>query len=123
MAQSFRLDRLNLIYIQIQFGRLRWDVFGDLFEFCAGAADDCSSAAALGRAVVLSKTAHIIQLRTAEVKRWDVLQGNVLDPSRTSAPGCSGAQLLFLLTQPVTKPGHVAVAVKRIAQNVPCVIG
>ena len=119
MAQPFRLDRLDLIHVQVQLRRFRRNVLGDLAELGSAAADDGARAGTLGRAIVFTQAALVVEFRAAEVKGRDVLQRDVLDSGRASAPGHSGAQFLFLLAQPIAEPGHVAITMQRIAQNVP----
>ena len=119
MAQSFRLDGLDLVHVQVEFSRFRWNVLGNFTQLGPTAANNSASASAFWRTVIFTKASLIIQFGTTKLERWHVLQWNVLDTSRASATGRSSAQFLFLFTQPVAKPGHVAIAVEWVAQDIP----
>lgn len=119
MAQSLRLDGLDLVHVQVQFSCFRRNVLGNFTQLGPAAANNGAGASALWRAVILTKASLIIQFGAAKLERWHVLQWNVLDTSRAGAAGRSSAQFLFFFPQPIAKPGHVAIAVQRVAQNIP----
>jgi len=119
MAQSLRLDGLDFVHVQVQFSCFRRNVLGNFTQLGPTAANNGAGTSALWRAVILTKTSLIIQFGAAKLERWHVLQRNVLDTSRASAAGCSSAQFLFFFSQPVAEPGHVAIAVQWVAQNIP----
>ena len=60
MIQLVRVDCLDLVDVEVELGRLPWDAGWDGLELGVAAPDDGAGASALGRAVVLAKTALVI---------------------------------------------------------------
>ena len=118
MAQSIRLDGLDLVDVQVEFSRFRRNVLGNFTQLGPTTTNNSASASALWRTVIFTKTSLIVHFGATKFERWHVLQWNVLDTSRTSATRCSSAQFLFFFAQPIAKPGHVAIAVQWVAQNI-----
>ena len=68
VTQPVRLDRLDLVDVEVELGGLRRDVLGYLLELGAAAADDGARTGALGRAVVFAQAALIVFVVAAEVE-------------------------------------------------------
>lgn len=68
VTQAVRLDRLDLVNVEVELSGLWWDVLGYLLEFGTAAADDCARASAFSRAVVFTEAALVIFITATEVE-------------------------------------------------------
>ena len=119
MTQSLRLNRRDLVDIEIKLCCFWRYVFRDFAQFRTTASDNGSGTSAFRRAIVFAEATLVVVFRASKVERRDILKRYVLNASRAGASRGSGAQLGFFFAQPVTEPGHVAIAVEWIVQNVP----
>lgn len=119
MTQPLGLNRRNFIDIEIELRGLWRYVFRDLAQFRTAASDYRSGTSAFRRAIVFAEAALVIIFRASEVERRDILKRYILDAGRAGASRRSRAQFAFFFAQPIAEPGHVAIAVKWITQNIP----
>ena len=137
VLQPAGLHRADQVHVQVELGRLGRDAGGHLGELGVAAPDDGAGTGALGRAVPRPQAAALVPVWGQTVITLDRLPGITVQSTLTGAAELVSGETVdrlvlqrcrldaarpasseSALPQPVSEPGHVAVAVKRVRDEV-----